>query len=50
MILLNELMSRHVDEDIESSVTMFVNDSFIDVAESELMMEENDVESVSAKV
>lgn len=40
----------HVGEDIESSVTMFVNDGFIDVAESELVMEDDDMEDVKNKV
>ena len=40
----------HVGEDIESSVTMFVNDGFIDVAESELVMEDDDMEDVENKV
>ena len=40
----------HIGEDIESSVTMFVNEGFIDVTESELVMDENDLESVSTKV
>ncbi len=43
-------LSINIGEDIESSVTMFVNDGFVDVAESELVIEENDVESVSTKV
>ena len=39
MIMLHEFhsLSIHVGEDIESSVTMFVNDGFIDVTESELV-------------
>lgn len=40
----------HVGEDIESSVTMFVNDGFIDVAESELVMEDDDMEDIKNKV
>ena len=40
-------LSMHTGEDIESSVTMFANDGFIDVAESEMVME---VEGVSTMV
>lgn len=49
MIMLYEFhsLSIYVGEDIESSVTTFVNDGFIDVAESEMVME---VESISTKV
>ena len=40
-------LSWYTGEDIESSVTMFVNDGFIDVTESEMVIEEYDTQSIN---
>ena len=50
MTLMNASTGIYTGEDIESSVTMFVNEGFIDVTESKLEIEQDDTHTLEAKV